>query len=102
MAKTTEQTEAETVIAMAERIKELKAALEGMCHQFAGWRNGGCSTDGLSATEEAFGVLGWDDPHIVKGMQCAEPECDRQVTCGFNTTEGYRRTCGPHSRCKSF
>lgn len=27
---------------------------------------------------------------------CDEPDCWRVSTCGFNTAEGYRRTCGSH------
>lgn len=52
---------------------QLRAALEGCCHQFAtaidtedpdaGRTVPELWTGGVSALEEAFRVLGWDDPH---------------------------------------
>ena len=78
--------------------KELKEALVDMCYQFAGWSRGGHSTNGLSALEGAFSVLGWPDPHICKESQCDEPECNEQATCGISTDNGYRRTCSKHSK----
>ncbi|MEY4376120.1 MAG: hypothetical protein RJB26_670 [Pseudomonadota bacterium] len=29
---------------------------------------------------------------------CDEPGCTRQATCGFQTKQGYRQTCGEHFR----
>ncbi len=53
-----------------------KDALEDMVEQFAysGTDHGKpcLSTGGLSALEHAFGVLGWDDPHVVEEAQNSE------------------------------
>lgn len=83
----------------------LREALEDMCHQFAYWGNPGLSTGGLSTLEDAFDVLGWDDPHPCPRQTCDEPGCAGRVTCGWPTrlggtsvNGGYRRTCGPHMR----
>lgn len=78
--------------------KQLEKALEDMCYQFAGWSRGGYSTDGLSALEGAFDVLGWPNPKICKASQCDEPKCKERATCGFPTDNGYRRTCSKHSK----
>jgi hypothetical protein len=69
-----------------------------MCRQFAYWsdRDGGYWTGGLSALEEAFEVLGWDDPMPAPQARCDEPGCMEQSSCGTPTMTGYRRTCGPH------
>lgn len=32
--------------------------------------------------------------------QCDEPGCTREVSCGFQTPSGYRRTCFEHSDWK--
>lgn len=73
-------------------------ALEGMVHQFAYWSEkvGGFTTGGLSALEEAFEVLGWNDPYPCEDARCDEQDCLKQITCGTLTEEGYRRTCGDH------
>jgi hypothetical protein len=80
------------LIAETERLRE---ALEGMCYQFAGWndRKGGLTTDYLFALEDAFDVLGWDDPHPAPRLCCDEPGCKERSTCGTPTPHGYRRTC---------
>lgn len=87
----------------SERIAELEEALEDMVYQFAGWHDnkGGYMTNGLSALEGAFGVLGWTEPHICKAVQCDEPGCKKQVTCGWPSDKGYRHTCGKHFMKKS-
>lgn len=56
------------------------------------------SSGGLSVLEEAFDLLGWDDPHVVSDQGCEFPGCIEWATCGVNTPDGYKRTCGPHSR----
>jgi hypothetical protein len=46
------------------RVERLEQALESMCWQFA-YRDGDVlGTYGLSALEDAFSALGWDDPHL--------------------------------------
>ena len=61
---------------MAER--DVREVLEHMVHQFAYWSEsvGGLGTGGLSALEDAFEVLGWDDPHPVPGARCQRPYAD--------------------------
>lgn len=56
------------------------------------------STGGLSALEDAFAVLGWDDPHPCPEGACEHPACAEWATCGTSTTDGYRRLCGAHYR----
>lgn len=73
--------------------QELREALEGMCRQFAFWSKGSLWHGGLSALEEAFDVLGWGDLHPCPDMQCDEPGCTEQATCGVPTPEGYRHMC---------
>ena len=84
----------------SRQIDRLTAALEDMCYQFGGWnpKKGGLMTNGLSALEYAFEVLGWDEPHPVPSMQCDEPRCKKQRTCGWPSPKGYRNTCGEHAR----
>lgn len=92
----------------AEReTQRLREALEGMVCQFAYWASpaGGYGTGGLSALEEAFDVLGWDDPHPAPEARCDEPGCMERADCGWPTRPGgtglnggYRRTCFEHSK----
>lgn len=85
--------------AAAPRETAERDALESMVHQFAYWSDkaGGYWTGGLSALEEAFDVLGWDDPHPEPEARCDEPGCMGQITCGWPSANGYRRTCYDHS-----
>ena len=91
----------------AATIATLRAALEDMVRQFAYWTEsaGGIWTGGLSTLEDAFVVLGWDDPHPLPDRRCDEPGCMKDATCGWPTRPGgtgpnggYRRTCGDHMR----
>ncbi len=75
--------------------------------QFAYWTEsaGGIWTGGLSTLENAFDVLGWEDPHPLPDRRCDEPGCMKDATCGWPTRPGgtglnggYRRTCGDHMR----
>jgi hypothetical protein len=81
-----------------ERLQNVEAALEDMCYQFGGWhdKKGGLMTNGLSVLEYAFGVLGWNEPHPVPAMECDEPGCHKQRSCGWPSKTGYRNTCGEH------
>jgi hypothetical protein len=54
------------------------------------------STGGLSALEDAFAALGWDDPHPAPEMACEHPGCNQWATCGTLTGDGYKRVCGTH------
>jgi len=81
-------------------------ALEAMVRQFAYWadgKGGSLWTGGLSALENAFDLLGWDDPHPVPDMACDEPGCSKKGMYGWSTRPGgtgmnggYRRTCYEH------
>lgn len=77
---------------------EAREALEGMVRQFAYWSDsaGGLTTGGLSDLEQAFTVLGWDDPHPVPEMRCDEPGCLHKYSSGTPTPTGYRWTCHEH------
>jgi len=81
-----------------ERCEDILQALEDMVTQFAYWseKSGGYWTGGLSALEEAFAILGWDDPHPAPGARCDEPGCMEQANCGTPTAKGYRHTCSKH------
>jgi hypothetical protein len=80
----------------------LREALEGMVWQFAhrSVRDGhrSLSTMGLSALEDAFEVLGWDDPRRCdeEGLGCAWPGCEEWATCGEPTPHGYEWRCSAH------
>lgn len=82
--------------AMAE---EQRRVLRNVVYQFAYWSdkgNGGLCTGGLSALEEAFEALGWDDPHPAAELACDDDGCVRRANCGTRTLGGYRWTCGEH------
>ena len=91
----------EEFIRLQAENKQLRETVEDMCCQYGGWSTkggGGLTTDGMSALEGAFGVLGWVDPHPRPDMRCDEPGCKRQRTCGTPTKDGYRSTCGEHAK----
>jgi len=78
--------------------KKLREALIGMVHQFAHWSDtvGGFCTGGLSVLEDAFEVLGYDDPQPMPEFWCCVIGCKRQIAAVINTPEGYKRTCVKH------
>lgn len=92
--------------ALAQRVAEVererdeyKQALEAMVWQFANRfvRDGKfyLSTMGLSALEEAFDVLKWDDPQVHEGDGLICEHCHaKHSTCGTRTAQGYKRLCG--------
>lgn len=83
----------------ADDLERLEEALDSMVRQFGYSGNGIRTTGGLSALEEAFDALGWDDPSpLDKEEMCDEPGCTEPTSCGFPTPNGYRRTCGKHYR----
>jgi hypothetical protein len=69
--------DAAQVIADREQVQELRDALEDMVDQFAyRWEQDGkttFTTGGLSALENAFMVLGLDDPHTIDEAALARP-----------------------------
>jgi hypothetical protein len=62
-------------------VDRLEDVLEGMVRQFAYWSEGGggCWTAGLSALEDAFDALGWEDPHPAPEARCDEPGCMKRA-----------------------
>lgn len=81
---------------------DLRATIEGLARQFAypTTTNGVpvLSTGGMSNLEEAFTVLGWDDPHPCPEYACEYPGCNEWGDCGTPTADGYKRCCGEHFR----
>lgn len=53
---------------------------------------------GLSTLEEAFDILGWENPHAVPECECEIDGCHEHATCGAKTNDGYKRMCGRHCR----
>ena len=54
------------------------------------------STGGLSVLEDAFEILGYDDPHPVPDRQCQFEGCTKTATSGTPTKDGYMRVCLKH------
>lgn len=77
-----------------------REAIEDLIMQF-GYRTkkGGrlaVTTGGLSALEEGFRILGWDDPHPITDLECERDGCHDEATCGTPTPDGYKRLCYHH------
>lgn len=89
-----------------ERLERIRSnwreVVEGLCFQFGysghDSKKKWLSAGGLSALEDAFEALGWDDPHIVAEGGCEHPGCNAWDTCGTPTPDGYKRLCGEHYR----
>lgn len=82
----------------AERLREFA---EEVIRQFA-YRiktNGQCAytAGGLSVLEEAFDIIGWDDPHLCPECECEEDGCHEWATGGMLTPDGYKWLC---SQCR--
>lgn len=81
--------------------EELRDALKGMVTQFAARvvHDGrtALSAMGLSALEEAFTVLGMDDPSYQDDAACEVEECHRWGTSGEIWSGMYLHLCGGHS-----
>jgi hypothetical protein len=73
--------------------------LQDMCYQLAFTLDSPprLTTGGLSELEDAFRLLGWDDPHPLPWRQCQHEECQRTATYAKLTPDSYRRLCGEHS-----
>lgn len=92
-------TYARDVAALREQVERLRSALEGMCHQYLRVEGGRLHHDFMSAGEEAFEALGWDDMgHPVdKSCLCEVPGCGKGWTCGTIDAAGvYHCTCHDH------
>ena len=87
----------------ADRLRDFA---EDVVRQWGYVSGGAVTAGGLSTLEEAFAVLGWDDPHVLEAGDpavCDEPGCGEAATCGWPTRPGgtgpnggYRRTCYEH------
>jgi hypothetical protein len=81
----------------------MKEVLERMVMQFGyqGIINGKpvISTGGMSALEEAFEVLGWDDPHKLpeEGNTCEIDGCMEGIASGMRWDVFYLHLCSKHS-----
>jgi len=75
-------------------------ALESMVYQFAFKADNPprITTGGLSALEEAFDILGYNDPQEMPESKCEYPGCSCMATCGtiLKITGKYVRVCGEH------
>jgi hypothetical protein len=82
----------------------VREALEDMVYQFGYYtvKDGqpAIGTGGLSALEEAFEVLGWDDPYVIPDPVWCDapvtPRCPNRPTSGTPTPDGYKHFCHEH------
>lgn len=82
---------------IAER-DALRDCLEACCRQYGIVHRGLLSSGSISCLEEAFELLGWEDPHPAPpDMICDVPGCGEEYTCGWAHVGGYRRTCRKHA-----
>lgn len=51
---------------------------------------------GLSTLEEAFRIVGWDDPRPAPECECEEDGCHEWATSGRPTPNGYKWLCSRH------
>lgn len=80
-----------------ERLREFA---EDVARQWGYVANGQITAGGLSTLEDAFAILGWDDPHPLDEGDpavCDEPGCGKAASSGWPSPSGYRRTCHEHS-----
>lgn len=89
---------------MTRATTDERDALESMVWQFAyrSTRAGKLilGSGGMSALEQAFEVLGWDDPYEVpdeNGVICEWADCRKWASTGIPFRDGpYLRLCGDH------
>ena len=62
--------------------------------------NGHCAftAGGLSTLEEAFSIVGWDDPKMTPESECQEVGCHEWATGGMPTPDGYKFLCSKHRK----
>ena len=81
--------------------RQLMDFAEEVIRQFAyrSKTNGHCAytAGGLSVLEEAFDIVGWDDPHLCPECECEEDGCHEWATGGMPTPDGYKWLC---SQCR--
>ncbi len=88
-----------SALAYAEIVRARELIID-LCYQFGdrGTKNRQCvlGTSGLSALEDAFAYLGWDQPHPIPDEGCQHKGCYQPATCGTPTGDGYKRLCYDH------
>lgn len=81
---------------------EMREFAQDVAYQFGYYcQNGGrlhITHGGLSTLEQAFDILGWENPHPVPECECEIDGCHEHATCGAPTADGYKRMCGRHCR----
>ena len=86
----------------AVEVADAREFAEDVAYQFGYYcQNGGrlhITHGGLSTLEEAFDILGWENPHAVPECECEIDGCHEHATCGAKTNDGYKRMCGRHFR----
>ena len=84
----------------ANAIEDLLECIEFLAEQFAYQTTYGgrpaYSTGGLYALENAFAVLGWEDPKPAPERECEADGCHNWATCGKPTADGYKHLCSEH------
>lgn len=84
----------------AVEVAELREFAKDVAYQFGYYCqcNGGLhiTHGGLSTLEQAFDILGWENPHPVPECECEIDGCHEHATCGAPTNDGYKRMCGKH------
>ena len=79
---------------------ELKEVIESLLYQFAYYSKscgGSLTTGGLSALEEGFEALDWDDPHLCQNRTCQIKDCVDEAKGGVNLKSGkYALVCHTH------
>jgi hypothetical protein len=95
---------ARKLIEDAPAVDEVREFAQEVAYQFGYYcQNGGrlhITHGGLSTLEQAFDILGWDNPHPVPECECEIEGCHEHATCGAPTADGYKRMCGRHYREK--
>lgn len=80
--------------------EEIKEFAEDVIRQFGyhGSVNGrpAYTAGGLSTLEEAFGIVGWDDPRPAPECECEEDGCHEWASSGRPTPDGYKWLCSRH------
>ncbi len=78
--------------------EELRQVLVDLCYLTASWNIdvGGLEIDHMPAFEHAFQILGWDNPHICKDLQCDVPSCKHRWVSNKATANGHRKRCWDH------
>ena len=86
----------------AVEAEDMKAFAKDVAYQFGYYcQNEGrlhITHGGLSTLEQAFDILGWENPHPVPECECEIDGCHEHATCGAPTNDGYKRMCGRHCR----